>query len=241
MSELQHEFEELDQVLSPSSVQPMASLWLLLVALGAVIVGGGLAIAGLVGPGFLLFGIGLAGVVWHIIARQTFSVMTSRIVTPRQEHRIQLGQLIAARQREDDAYDEAQRQIAEAERLLREATTLLGGSETGAEDQVIFLQEWELAHRRELQRADQERHEWDELQKVLGEQSLEELESELERSKEEVARLAAHVEADALTSAAMAIGTETPSRSFRRRSVMLAKSGQRLRESSSSLQGTCRA
>ena len=202
VSELRQELEELgNEAKSVPSEQTKGSSWLLLVALAATIVGGGLAIAGGVVPGFLLFGVGLAGIVWHLVARQASGVLNSRIVAPREESRNQLEQLIAARQREDDGHAEAQRQGAEAERLLREVATSLGGLEPTAEQQVRFLEQWELAHERELKRTDQERHEWDELQKILGEQSLEELESELERSKEEVARLAAHVEADALTSA----------------------------------------
>ena len=202
VSKLRQELEELgNEAKSVPSEQTRGSSWLLLVALAATIGGGGLAITGLVVPGFLLFGVGLAGVVWHLMARQTSSVLNSRIVTPREERRNQLEQLIAARQREDDGHAEARRRGAEAERLLREVATSLGGLETTAEQQVRFLEQWELAHEGELKRTDQERQEWDELQRILGKQSLEDLESELERFEEEAEWLAPQVGVESLADA----------------------------------------
>ena len=201
ISQLRHELGQLeDEAMSVPSNQIRGSSWLLLIALAATIVGGGLAIAGLVVPGFLVFGVGLAGVVWHLTARQTSKVLNSRILAPREERRNQLEQLISAREREDNGYTEAQRQGAEAERLIREVASSLGGSETTAEQQVMFLGQWELAHERELKRSDQERHEWGELQRTLGEQSLEELEDELERFETEAKRLSAQVDPEALAS-----------------------------------------
>ena len=135
------------------------------------------------------------------MARQTSSVLNSRIVAPREERRNQLEQLIAARQREDDGHAEARRRGAEAERLLREVATSLGGLETTAEQQVRFLEQWELAHEGELKRTDQDRQEWDELQRILGKQSLEDLESELERFEEEAEWLAPQVGVESLADA----------------------------------------
>ena len=64
---------------------------------------------------------------------------------------------------------------------MAEAARLTGVEDQGADAQVAALRFWQEDRKAELKRADQETEEWEELQRVLGQDSLDELVHKVER------------------------------------------------------------
>ena len=99
-----------------------------------------------------------------------------------------LGQ-IDERCREEQRYAEAMASVMAAERAVAEAARLAGIEEGGPDAQIAALRSWQDDRDAELEEADREIEEWAELQRILGQDSLDELTREVERLRTEARHL----------------------------------------------------
>ena len=88
---------------------------------------------------------------------------------------------IAERRREEREYAEAVANVEAAEKEVAEAARLAGVEGQDPDEQVAALHVWQCDRHTELEEVDREIEAWEELQRMLGQYSLEELASEAER------------------------------------------------------------
>ena len=105
---------------------------------------------------------------------------TSREVIGEQE-RMTLLHGIEDRRRQEGEHTDAMASVTSAENEVAEAVRLAGVEGEGADEQVAALRSWQDERNADLEIADREINEWEELQRTLGQYSLDELTSEVER------------------------------------------------------------
>ena len=112
---------------------------------------------------------------------------------PSGEQRIALLHHIEERRRQDREHGEAIASVVEAATAVTEAARLTGVEDEGVDAQVARLRFWQEDRKAELKKADQETEEWEELQRVLGQDSLDELVHKVERLQREARDLVGRV------------------------------------------------
>ena len=112
---------------------------------------------------------------------------------PSGEQRIALLHHIEERRRQDREHADAIANVVEAATAVAEAARLTGVEDEGVDAQVAGLRFWQEDRKAELKKADQETEEWEELQRVLGQDSLDELVHKVERLQREARDLAGRV------------------------------------------------
>ena len=226
LPELEQELEEIEREATETGLPEGAAAgrrsgmpgpWALLAGVGGAVAGGGLALVGLVVPGLLLFGLAIAPLVWWALARRVTARPLIDASAAREAHRRRIEQLKEARQREERAYVEAQRQQDEATSFLLEASNAARVQGDGPEDRVRSLREWERHRQQALEEADRQREQWDELQRLLGDGSLDELEAEASRLRHESDALSASSDAGELAEARAGGPTRDDLRELERR------------------------
>ena len=111
----------------------------------------------------------------------------------REEHRVALLHQIDERRRQEGEHAEAIAGVAATEKALAEAARLAGVAGEGPDEQVAGLRSWQDKRNTELGKADREAEEWEELQRTLGQNSLQGLTREVERLSAEARALSEEV------------------------------------------------
>ena len=111
----------------------------------------------------------------------------------REEHRVVLLHQIDERRRQEVQHAEAIASVTKAKKALAEAARLAGVAVEDPDEQVAGLRSWQDKRNTELRRADREAEEWEELQRALGQNSLEELTREVEDRSAEARALSEEV------------------------------------------------
>ena len=86
------------------------------------------------------------------------------------------------------------RRMSAAEKAVAEAARLIGVEEISHEEQIEALRSWQGDRNAELEKAGGALEEWEELQRLLGQSSLDELAGEVERLLAEARALADEVD-----------------------------------------------
>ena len=110
-----------------------------------------------------------------------------------EKHRMVLLHGIRERRREEKEYTEAIAAVTVAEQAVTQAARLAGIEGQSTYERVVALHAWQEARDAELEKADLEIEEWEELQRILGEDSLDELNHEVERLRTEARTLSEEV------------------------------------------------
>ena len=105
---------------------------------------------------------------------------TSREAISQQE-RMTLLHDIEDRRRQEGEHTDAMTSVTSAENEVAEAARLAGVEGEGPDEQVAALRSWQDERNANLEIADREINEWEELQRTLGQYSLDELTREVER------------------------------------------------------------
>ena len=176
----------------PRPASPTSVAWPLLGASG-VVASIWLAGVGLVVPGAIAFVLGLGLLAWWAVSRRWVPPSAAP-----KERRRDIEHMLENRRGAEREYEEDRRRNEEVLEVLRRASIEAGLDADGPEQQVKALLNWQARRREELKKADREREDWDELQRLLGERSLDEIEAEAENLRAEAEVLAANFDAAAL-------------------------------------------
>ena len=101
-----------------------------------------------------------------------------------------LSYKIEARRRQEEEHKKAVAGVAAAEKAVAEAARLIGVEEISPDEQSEALRSWQDERSAELEKAGGALDEWEELQRLLGQSSLDELAGEVERLLTEARALA---------------------------------------------------
>ena len=104
--------------------------------------------------------------------------------------RAALSYKIEARRRQEEGYTKAAAGVAAAEQAVAEAARLIGVEEISPDEQSEALRSWQDERSAELKKAGGALDEWEELQRLLGQSSLDDLAGEVERLLTEARALA---------------------------------------------------
>ena len=107
-----------------------------------------------------------------------------------EQQRAALSYKIEARRRQEEEHKKAVAGVAAAEKAVAEAARLIGVEEISPDEQSEALRSWQDERSAELEKADGAIEEWEELQRILGQSSLDELAGEAERLLTEARALA---------------------------------------------------
>ena len=131
-------------------------------------------------------------------ARTDAEVLTAALTGPRlaapgeatsEQQRMALLHKIEERRRQEREYTEAVGGVTASEKAVAEAAGLVGIEANTPDEQIAALLSWQDDGIAELQKADGEVEEWEELQRILGQHSLVELTDEVERLRTEARAL----------------------------------------------------
>ena len=117
---------------------------------------------------------------------------TSRKATSEQQ-RVALLHEIEERRRQEREHAEAIACVTAAEKAVAEAARLVGIGGSSPDTQIAALRSWQDDRTAELEEADSEIEKWEELQRILGQYSLDELTGEVERLRTEARDLSDEV------------------------------------------------
>lgn len=155
-----------------------------------------------------LFGAGVLSVLAGLVAGVGYSVMLGFAVAvlglgmlgwasawrgagqrrPLETHRDRILADLPRRRRQEEEFAQAQRRVEGAERGLRRAAADAGLEEDGPPAALVdALYRWQARRRDRLRRFERERSDWSELQRLLGDRTLEEWTAETERLEAEAA------------------------------------------------------
>ena len=107
-----------------------------------------------------------------------------------EQQRAALSYKIEARRRQEEEHERAAAGVAAAEQAVAEAARLIGVEEISPDEQSEALRSWQDERSAELEKAGGALEEWAELQRLLGQSSLDELAGEVERLLTEARALA---------------------------------------------------
>ena len=113
---------------------------------------------------------------------------SGEIITEQQ--RAALAYKIEERRRQEEEHKKAVAGVTAAEKAVAEAARLVGVGEIPPDEQSKALRSWQDKRNADLKKADGALEEWEELQRVLGQSSLDELAGEAERLLTETRSLA---------------------------------------------------
>ena len=116
----------------------------------------------------------------------------SRKATSEQQ-RVALLHEIEERRRQEKEHAEAIASVTEAEKAVAEAARLVGIEEGSPDKQIAALRSWQDDRTAELEGTDSEIEKWEELQRILGQHTLDELIGEVERLRNEARDLSDEV------------------------------------------------
>ncbi len=116
-----------------------------------------------------------------------------------QEQRMALLQEIDERRRQEKEHEAASAGVAAAGEAVAKAARLAGVIAEGPDDQIEALLTWQVERSAEFDRLESEIKEWEDLQRILGQNSLEELTREVERLRTEAQKLSGFVGVDDLS------------------------------------------
>jgi DNA repair exonuclease SbcCD ATPase subunit len=156
------------------------------------VVGVALALGGALLVGVPLLAVGIAVSTWWLSGRHRNPVADAGAVATGQTARI-LEQQIEARIREDELYESGRTEREEAERLLYEVSAAIGDARHDPDQQAVALHAWEDSRHQELELVNQAQELWDELQRLLGDRSPEDLALEVEGLRSSSAELPAQI------------------------------------------------
>lgn len=97
---------------------------------------------------------------------------------------------IEARRRQEEEHKTAVAGVAAAEKTVAEAARLVGVEEISPDERIEALRSWQDERNAELEKADGALEAWEELQRILGQSSLDELAGEAERLRKKARALA---------------------------------------------------
>ena len=117
---------------------------------------------------------------------------TSRKAASEQQ-RVVLLHEIEERRRQEREHAEAIADVTAAEKAVAEAARLVGIEGNSPEKQIAALRSWQNDRTAEFEEADSEIEKWEELQRILGQYSLDELTGEVERLRTEARDLSDEV------------------------------------------------
>jgi hypothetical protein len=211
MAELEAQIAEIDRQLAAtaSTAREMgpghhrSRVWPLLGA-GGVIAGGALGLAGLVLPGAIIAVLAAALIGWWAFSRPRTSapVDAGAAEAMLETERRHVEHLIEDRRGEERASAEAARLRNEAVEAVRRAALAARLGSEGPDAQVEALLGWQVQRTQTLAEADQQRADWEELQRLLGERSLDEFAAAAARLRAEAETLRSRVDGVALATAA---------------------------------------
>ncbi len=101
---------------------------------------------------------------------------------------------IEERRRQEEEHKKAAAGVAAAEKAVAEAARLVGVEEISPDEQIEALRSWQDDRDAELEKAGGALDEWEELQRILGQSSLDDLAGEMERLRTEARALADEVD-----------------------------------------------
>ena len=107
-----------------------------------------------------------------------------------EQQRAALSYKIEERRRQEEEHKKAAAGVAAAEKAVAEAARLIGVEEISPDEQIEALRSWQDDRNAELEKAGGALDEWEELQRLLGQSSLDELAGEVERLLTEARALA---------------------------------------------------
>ena len=110
-----------------------------------------------------------------------------------EQRRVALLNEIEERRRQEREHAEAIASLTKAERAVAEAARLVGIEGESPDEQIEALRSWQDERSADLEEADREIEEWEELQRILGQDSLDELTRMVERLRNEVRDLSDEV------------------------------------------------
>ena len=106
------------------------------------------------------------------------------------QQRAALSYKIEARRRQEEEHKKAVADVITAEKAVEEAARLVGVGEIPPDEQSEALRSWQDERSAELEKADGALEAWEELQRLLGQSSMDELTGEAERLLKEARALA---------------------------------------------------
>ncbi len=106
-----------------------------------------------------------------------------------EEHRMALEHQIDERRRQEGEHAEAITSVTSAGKAVAEASRLVGIEGEGPDEQIAALRAWQDDRQAKLEEADRQIEEWEELQRTLGQDSLDELADKVERLRAEAREL----------------------------------------------------
>ena len=118
---------------------------------------------------------------------------------PSEQQRTNIQHQIDERRREEQEYEEALATTKKAALAVDGAARRVGVESGSPDEQANGLRSWQDARSAELKEADRKLEEWEELQRLLGEQGLVELAEEAKQLRTEAEALAAEVEGSAVS------------------------------------------
>ena len=208
IEELETQLAEIDKELVSTKSTPRSSgqgrrrsnVWPLAGA-GGVVAGGALALVGFVVPGAILILIALALLAWRALIRPTTAEFTETDrYSALDAQRAHVAHLIDDRRDAERTRAEAARQRDEAAEAVRRAALATGVDANNDEARAEGLLAWQARRIETLAEADLQRASWEELQRLLGERSIEELSEEEARLRAEAESLVALADPTALVS-----------------------------------------
>ena len=194
VEEIERELAEFEANAAPthpsSKMPPLAALVLAVVA-GAIGIGVAAIAADFRALGVALAAMGIVGAVgalrWHTAARSRDQARAAREQAVLNATRNGIIQRLDARRKEESAYqDEIERREA-ALNGLAEAASACGVAAMEPSEQAQALRDWLAVRGETLRKNDELGALWDELQQLLGERSLDDIETEEERLRQEAA------------------------------------------------------
>ena len=110
-----------------------------------------------------------------------------------EKRRVDLVHEIDKRRRQEKDHEEAISTVTAAEIAVAEAARLVGIEGDSPDEQIATLRSWQDERNAELEEADEEIEEWEALQRILGQYSIDELTREVERLRTEARDLSDEV------------------------------------------------
>ena len=106
-----------------------------------------------------------------------------------EQKRMALLREIDERRRQESEYTEAVASVTAAGKAVAEAARIAGIEGENPDQQIAALRSWQDNRNAELEKADREVEKWEELQRILGQDSLDDLIREVERLRAEAREL----------------------------------------------------
>lgn len=123
--------------------------------------------------------------------------------------RVEITGRIQARRRAEEDYEEALRTHRQAAARLQDTARAIGSGASAPESQESALRDWQEKRRKELVEADRKREDWAELQRILGERSIDVFAKETAQLRKEADSLVASADSDEIAAARAGLPDES--------------------------------